>query len=215
MRRYRRLEAGLALLAMSICAWAFWSGRAPRHLRPLMPPRGAQSPPAGASALSSGSAPELAAAARESLVSIGPAPQPEASVPPVWTPAAGAAPQLAGLQNGLVRDVQHVRLDHGVIARIEVGSLVPIDLPGGEHFLARVQRLAANESGDRWWSGHIEGFGMRYPVVYTQGEASAFATITTPAGLYALEAAGEDAVLYRDEREGLQDPGAECSVIPG
>ena len=72
-----------------------------------------------------------------------------------------------------------------------------------------------HENGDRSWSGHLEGFGTRFPVVYTQGDSATFGTIATPIGLYSLEALGEDAVLYRDEREGLQDPNLECQILPG
>ncbi len=52
-------------------------------------------------------------------------------------------------------------------------------------------------------------------MIYTQGESATFGTIATPLGLYALEALGDDAVLYRDQREGLQQRGADCQILPG
>lgn len=132
-----------------------------------------------------------------------------------WRVVDGVVPELPGLIPGFVREARRVELDRAGISELEIGSLVPLDLPDGQHLLARVETLELSEDGDRGWSGHVEGYGNRYPVVFTQGDEACFGTIATPTGLYGLEARGDEAVLFRDEREGLQDPSRECFLLPG
>ena len=208
LRRSGYLVAAMLAVATSVSVWSLVAHGSWRP-RALQPPRSSGESEAQTRAtmsLGDARAPVL-----------GPAlPQPAASTTPVfWHAVDGQAPTLAGMVNGLVRDAQHVRLDLETIRAIDVGSLVSIELPGGEHYQALVQEVLVHENGDRSWSGHIEGFGTRFPVVYTQGDSATFGTIATPSGLYSLEALGEDAVLYRDEREGLQDPNLECQILPG
>jgi len=208
LRRSGYLVAAMLAVATSVSVWSLVAHGGLR-LRALQPPRSSGESEAQTQAtmsLGDARAPALDPAL----------PQPAASTAPVfWHAIDGPAPTLAGMVNGLVRDAQHLRLDLEAIRAIDVGSLVSIELPGGEHYQALVQEVLVHENGDRSWSGHLEGFGTRFPVVYTQGDSATFGTIATPIGLYSLEALGEDAVLYRDEREGLQDPNLECQILPG
>ncbi len=141
-------------------------------------------------------------------------PAPVADAPSLWQAIDGDAPMLAGLVNGFVGEAQRVRVVREALSELAPGSLVPIELPGGRRYLARVEDLTAHDNGDRSWSGHLEGYGQLFPVIYTQGDVATFGTLATPVGLYALEASGEDGVLFRDQREGLQDPSRECELIP-
>lgn len=124
------------------------------------------------------------------------------------------AEQLASLVNGFARETQRVRVSLSAIDALAPGSLVPLELPNGERYLARVENLVAHEGGDRSWTGHLDGFGSLHPVVFTQGDVATFATIAAPGGLYSLEASGEDGVLFRDEREELHDPSQPCELYP-
>ncbi|MBI5434634.1 MAG: hypothetical protein HZA52_17515 [Planctomycetes bacterium] len=139
---------------------------------------------------------------------------PIADAPSLWQAIEGDAPVLAGLVNGFVGEKQRVRVVREALAELALGSLVPIELPGGRRYLARVEDLIAHDNGDRSWSGHLEGYGRLFPVIYTQGDVATFGTLATPVGLYALEAIGEDGVLFRDERDALQDPSRECELSP-
>ncbi len=139
---------------------------------------------------------------------------PNATAQPWWRDADGPPPNLAGLANGAISNPKHVRVEPAAMLDLQVGSLVPIDLPDGQHFVARVQSMSAHENGDRSWSGHLDGYDALYPVNFTQGDLAAFGTIATPGGLYSLEAIANDGVLYRDQRESLQDPTKDCELIP-
>lgn len=150
-------------------------------------------------------------------------PPPQADAPAPWEFVDGDAqlvqgPEglvgLAGLANGFTRETQRVRVSLTAFDALARGSLVPLELPGGERYLARVENLIAHEDGDRSWTGHLDGFGSLHPVIFTQGDVATFATIAAPGGLYALEAYGEDGVLFRDEREELQDPSKACELYP-
>lgn len=218
MVRLGRLGAAVSLVAVSaFVGWVWMQGVAARRL--VLPARtGGTAHDNGASA--AGNLSGTASGGRESLSTAGfalgpPAAFTAAAAHELWHATDGPAPEFAGAQNGLVHDLQHVRIDREAIQSLEVGSLVALELPDGQHLLARVQDLVLHENGDRSWSGHLDGFGTRYPVVYTQGEIATFGTIATPTGLFALEALGEEAVLFRDEREGLQEPGRECVLLPG
>lgn len=215
MRQARHVTMTIVGLATSVVVVTLWIRPHEGSVLPL--PRrtsGGESGRAlpGALSVDSGAATRAGAAAVPATF----VPQAlHATVRGPWRLVEGPTPALSGLVNGCVHDARRVVVDRGQFTELDVGSLVPLDLPDGQHLLARVQSLELFENGDRSWSGHVEGFGTRYPVVFTQGDEVAFGTIATPTGLFALEAQGEEAVLFRDEREGLQDPARECFLLPG
>ena len=93
-----------------------------------------------------------------------------------------------------------VQLMRERLANVSVGDAVPIQVPGQDSMLAIVEVRDIGPNGDRYWRGHIQSGGDRYPVVYTQGDEATFATICTPAGTYALEALGDRGQLFIDNR---------------
>lgn len=211
--RSRFLVGGITVLALALVigAWQLldqhsWYARALR-------PKSARSSGDGF-ALDLVSLTRSAAGERQtSTIAPEPAPQGD-DARALWQAADGPPPAIAGLANGLVRDVRHVRLDTTVIGELHVGSRVPVELPGDGHYFALVQSLNVHDNGDRSWSGHLEGYELRYPVVCTQGDVAAFVTIASPQGLFELETIDGDGVLYHDQREGLQDPSKDCEVFP-
>lgn len=219
MLRLGRRGAAISLIAVStLVGWLWMQGGATRRVALPARPVGSSHEDGAGSVKSLGAVSpghrEVASAA--GFLPIGPPTAfAEAAARELWHAADGPAPEFAGTQHGLVHDLRHVRIDREAIQSLEIGSLVAIELPDGQHVLARVQDLVLHDNGDRSWSGHLDGYGTRYPVVYTQGELATFGTIATPNGLFALEALGEEAVLFRDEREGLKEPGRECVLLPG
>ncbi|MEQ8767138.1 MAG: hypothetical protein RL885_24725 [Planctomycetota bacterium] len=107
----------------------------------------------------------------------------------------------------VVRVRHGVRLNRERLSDLVEGDIVPIHIPDLGDFQARVERRVVSANGDRAWSGHLEVGGFEHMVVYTQGEQATFATISTPAGTYALEAMGDTGVLFLDERDRLHRPG--------
>jgi hypothetical protein len=218
--RIGRAIVGIAVVALGAIAWRAYVQHEVGRARSAHPRFGANAD-GDASAGSAQLGAPSASAARELAAGVNSAPGGAAAAlptprvaPPLWRAAEGEAPALASLVNGFVRETEHVTIRRDALGELEFGSLVPIELPGGERYFARVERLIAHDTGDRSWSGHLDGYGLQFPVIYTQGDVATFGTIATPKGLYALEANGEDGVLFLDEREHLQDPDRECQLIP-
>jgi len=144
--------------------------------------------------------------------------EPPAVEPPpsmaLWAPVDGAPEPMPGTLNGHVGPMRRIRLDRSALSSVEVGTRITFEAQGGGVHVAIVERLIVHENGDRTWSGHLEPHGLRYPVVYTQGEPWTFATLATPDGLYALEANAEEGVLFKDEREALQADAGNCERLP-
>ena len=107
-----------------------------------------------------------------------------------------------------------VRIDREALSSVDLGARIVFELPDGTRHVALVERLVVHDNGDRTWSGHLAGSGIEHPVVYTQGELWTFATLVTPQGLYALEAEGEEGVLFKDGREAMQRDPDGCALLP-
>ncbi|MCY3000983.1 MAG: hypothetical protein NTV21_04190 [Planctomycetota bacterium] len=132
----------------------------------------------------------------------------------LWRTLEGEPPPFPGAVEGFVTEKKRVRIDREALSAVEVGARIVFELPDGTRHVALVERLVAHDNGDRTWSGHLAGSGLDHPVVYTQGEPWTFATLVTPQGLYALEAEGEDGVLFKDGREAMQRDHEGCALLP-
>ncbi|MCK6445413.1 MAG: hypothetical protein L6Q99_03395 [Planctomycetes bacterium] len=226
---YVRMTAGAVVIALGWFAWRSWVELESAPPFATKPRWTAANYAHAARAVAALGGPLLPAptdiAARVEIVDeqVAVAPPPQADAPAPWEFVDGDArfvrgpegtEELASLANGFTRESQRVRVSFSAFDALARGSLVPLELPSGERYLARVENLVAHEGGDRSWTGHLDGFGSLHPVVFTQGDVATFATIAAPGGLYALEAYGEDGVLFRDEREELHDASQACELYP-
>ena len=84
------------------------------------------------------------------------------------------------------------------VEQVTVGTQVQFSLPEGDHFSATVEKVKISNNGNRSWSGHLDGFGKSYPVVFTSGNNSGFATITTPNGSYSIESINGSGWIYKN-----------------
>jgi hypothetical protein len=132
----------------------------------------------------------------------------------LWRTDDAPPPPMPGTLNGHVSALRSVHVDRDALAQIDVDSRVTIELPNGRTYVARVERIEAHDNGDRSWTGHLDEYGLTFPVAYTQGDPWVFATITSPEGLFALEANAEGGVIFRDERAALQHSDRDCVLLP-
>lgn len=212
----RRLAAATIAVAAFALVWNCYLDAQRRGSSPARPRTGVQDAPHPLDELTPvASAPPNVADERSEL------PQPSlpssASTPAphrMWQFVDGPAPVLPGTENGLIELAQRVQLERAAIAAVAVGDRIEIALPNGHSFAALVAGTVVHDNGDRSWSGHLDGYGLRYPVIYTQGDVATFGTITSPDGLFTLEVIEDQGVLYRDRREDLHDPRNDCAVLP-
>lgn len=155
-------------------------------------------------------------------VPLQPAPEPqpvepvELPVPEValWRTLEGEPPPWPGAVEGFVTQKKRVRLEREALSAVEVGTHIVFELPDGTRQVALVEQLLVHDNGDRTWTGHLAQGGLEFPVVYTQGEPWTFATLVTPQGLFALEAQGDEGVLFKDGREAMQRDHDGCALLP-
>ncbi len=132
----------------------------------------------------------------------------------LWRTLEGEPPPWPGAVEGYVTEKKRVRIDREALSSVDVGARIVFELPDGTRHVALVEQLVVHDNGDRTWTGHLAGSGLDHPVIYTQGEPWTFATLATPQGLYALEAQGEEGVLFKDGREAMQRDEGSCALLP-
>ncbi len=137
-----------------------------------------------------------------------------AGVPPAAAWQAGTAPASISLSNKITQR-SAVRVDEALMAKLEPGDSVEMALPDGLNVQAKVERVETSLNGDRSWFGRVDDASGDYPVVYTQGKNSAFATITTSSGSYTLETTGGAGWVYQNPPEPvLVKPGSTDYKLP-
>lgn len=82
-------------------------------------------------------------------------------------------------------------------AAVSVGDVISLSLPGANQYQAVVDHVTISANGETNWTGYIEGESTDYPVIFTIGATNSFATITTPLGLYAMEAVNRSGWVYK------------------
>lgn len=101
------------------------------------------------------------------------------------------------------------------VALLSPGESVRFALPGGQTAVVLVEQTRLLPNGDTGWSGHLQDYGNRYPVVFTAGATSAFATLTTPQGAYSMESVNGIGWLYKNPtEEALSAPGFVDQAAP-
>ncbi len=94
-----------------------------------------------------------------------------------------------------------VTFDAASLKQVTQGDRVDLPLPAGQQYTAQVDHVKTMPNGDRNWQGHLADTETHYPVVFTLGTATAFATITTPEGSYTLETVGGSGWVYKNPQD--------------
>lgn len=98
----------------------------------------------------------------------------------------------------LIKEYQAIELDQNPDSYPTIGDQVRLPLLNGESVTAEVEDVTLNPNGDYTWTGHIVGAGNDHMVVFTYGENSTFASISTADGSYSLETVGGSGWLYKN-----------------
>ena len=123
-----------------------------------------------------------------------------------WTISA-VIPENAIPLEEKIQSREPVTLDPGQAAEVAVGDVIQLPLPGTSQYQAVVDRVSVGDNGETNWTGYLQGYDTDYPVVFTLGAQSGFATITTPEGQYAMEAVDGSGWVYKTpELIDLVDP---------
>jgi hypothetical protein len=116
----------------------------------------------------------------------------------IWTAAGdeGDLPTLA-----LNADIPHAEVVHlpepQALEKVP-GDRLSVPLIGGRMLAVTVEEAARLPSGDYTWRGYVDGEGDDFPVIFTVGKNSAFATITSWEGSYTMESIDGVGWLYRN-----------------
>lgn len=78
------------------------------------------------------------------------------------------------------------------------GDRLTVPLLNGNSVAVTVETSKRMPNGDYSWKGYVDGEGDDFPVVFTIGKNSAFATITSLEGSYTMEAVGGVGWLYKN-----------------
>lgn len=114
-----------------------------------------------------------------------------------------------------VEEAMPVALDEAHLGSVQPGEQVTLPLPGGGEAQVVVESRKRSESGSISWVGRLQGVEGNYPVVYTQGRDSAFASIMTPTTTYSLESVKGRGWIYRNpEIHNLAPDGSPDFKIP-
>lgn len=122
------------------------------------------------------------------------------------------------LKNSFQKDIkvkQHVAISASLVRVVSIGDHIAMDLPTGNRYVSIVEDVQSFTNGDKGWFGYIESEGQRYPVSFTAGSDSVYATIASPEGSYTLETSGGRGWLYLNpEIAELVDPNQPDQLIP-
>ena len=125
---------------------------------------------------------------------------------PVWSTVADDESVQPPMQlNPAIENAQVVRLPTPEMLEKTPGDRITIPMPGGESLAVTVEDANRLPNGDYSWRGYVDGEGDDFPVVFTVGKNSAFATITSWEGSYTMESVGGVGWLYKNIIDGGED----------
>lgn len=128
----------------------------------------------------------------------------------VWSSVNDPLETPALVLNPLVSHAEVVRLPEARMLESLPGDRLTVPLPEGRSLAVTVEEVARLPNGDYSWRGHVDGEGDDFPVIFTVGKNSAFATITSWDGSYTMESVGGLGWLYRN----IVDPGEDSVPVP-
>ncbi len=112
-----------------------------------------------------------------------------------WRSVASSVDQGFAIDSA-VEVKEGIEIDSAMVLGAAVGDRVDLSLPGDHSYAVIVEKTQRLANGDTHWQGHLESFADQYPVSFTAGKGSVFATITTPNGSYTLEAVNGNGWVY-------------------
>lgn len=128
----------------------------------------------------------------------------------VWS-VADAAVEMPTLQlNPQIVHAEAIRLPASEALEKTPGDRLTLPLLDGNSLAVTVETSARLPNGDYSWRGYVDGEGDDFPVIFTVGENSAFATITSLEGSYTMESVGGVGWLYRN----IVDRGEDAIIAP-
>lgn len=116
----------------------------------------------------------------------------------IWSAAGddGDLPALA--LNPQIPHAEVVHLPEPQVLEKVPGDRLSVPLLGGRTLAVTVEDAGRLPNGDYTWRGYVDGEGDDYPVIFTVGKNSAFATITSWEGSYTMESIDGVGWLYRN-----------------
>lgn len=129
---------------------------------------------------------------------------------PVWSTAVedNEMPQVQ-----LSPQIEHaevVRLPDPASLEKAPGDRLTVPLFDGRSLAVTVEDASRLPNGDYSWRGYVDGEGDDFPVIFTVGKNSAFATITSWEGSYTMESVGGVGWLYKN----IIDRGEDAVLAP-
>ena len=96
-----------------------------------------------------------------------------------------------------IKEYESVQVDENTISMVAVGDIVLVRLPGTGEYPVLVTAVSIQHNGETSWNGYLAEYEVDYPVTFTLGAYSSYATIATPEGLYSMEAIHGNGWVYR------------------
>lgn len=116
-----------------------------------------------------------------------------------WTLSAPTTDIADFYLDGSIKNYEPVTLArHDTANRVSVGDNLVIPLPEGLSVEVSVVKSSENSMGGYTWQGYLKGHNDDYPVIFTEGATSSFATITTPTGSYTMESVNGLGWIYQN-----------------
>lgn len=128
----------------------------------------------------------------------------------VWSSVNDSLQTPALALNPQVSHAEVVRLPEPRTLERLPGDRLTVPLPEGRSLAVTVEEATRLPNGDYSWRGNVDGEGDDFPVIFTMGKNSAFATITSWDGSYTMESVGGVGWLYRN----IVDPGEDSIPVP-
>lgn len=112
--------------------------------------------------------------------------------------------------NPQITHAEVIRLPEADLLEKNPGDRLSIPLLEGRSLAVTVEEARRLPNGDYSWRGYVEGEDDDFPVIFTVGKNSAFATITSWEGSYTMESVGGVGYLYRN----IVDRGEDAIATP-
>jgi hypothetical protein len=128
----------------------------------------------------------------------------------VWTSVSDGSEVPPLELNPQITHAEVIRLPEADLLEKNPGDRLSIPLLEGRSLAVTVEEASRLPNGDYSWRGYVEGEEDDFPVIFTVGKNSAFATITSWEGSYTMESVGGVGYLYRN----IVDRGEDAIAVP-
>lgn len=128
----------------------------------------------------------------------------------VWSPVSDGSEVPPLELNPQITHAEIIRLPETDLLEKNPGDRLSIPLLEGRSLAVTVEEASRLPNGDYSWRGYVEGEDDDFPVIFTVGKNSAFATITSWEGSYTMESVGGVGYLYRN----IVDRGEDAIAVP-